>query len=719
MVRDMLHQGRGIILLDGLDECQVPPEAEMRKSRPDNELTEWDRVVRWLQAILKAFPETRVVVSSRSSGYAWGLLKETGFSESEILPLDKEDREQFVRHWYHAALRYKVEATGPEAEALRRDAEMKAADLLRRIEKTPSVHLLGRTPLMLAVLCIIHHYRGQSLPERRVELLKECVDVLLYEWRKAHGLQKMLGDLDAGRQRGLLQPLAWEMLQEGKAEFPRERVEEIFRNHLPDINLGANRAPEILDTICDRTGVLIERRPDVLAFAHLILQEYLAAEEAARHDPDILLQHADDAGWREVIPLAVGCNKGAQETFIRSLRDKGHLALAGRCVAAAERLDARLRTELITALVGQLDRGPFGSIRSQSCADVLVEIGGQDVARELVNSIEGVKLQSNRDRRTELAARVACALTVHARLRTERRHLHVLVYTADMAADHAAVAAAAVAERAASFAAEHSALTAAGATVTFFAVAAAVGASVQTYAAVSEAAGSAVFADAFAEHGESVAHLGEPALPALEQFLSRRGGSAHHRLIALSPYLELLIPERIERFFEHIGLCPKTDFPLCRLALFARFSHRLGQDLSSDQRVRLTYHLQSAYRELGRHYVRFAQAVSAELAKRDKPGITDDWEAYQAQFMALYAAKLDEKRPPGWGEPFPSDPETVRILLSAGEPDYDIFCEIKRADARGLERILSALMESDDRTIVERAGQVLLTIYYHPKETLG
>src|SRR5260370_176623 len=58
-----------------------------------------------------------------------------------------------------------------------------------------------------------------------------------------------------------------------RAEYPADDVEVIFAAVLGD----PARAKQLLEHIRYRTGLLLERRPNIFAFAHLTFQEYLAA----------------------------------------------------------------------------------------------------------------------------------------------------------------------------------------------------------------------------------------------------------------------------------------------------------------------------------------------------------------------------------------------------------------------------------------------------------
>ena len=113
---------------------------------------------------------------------------------------------------------------------------------------------------MLSVLCIIHH-QGQRLPERRLELLRKCIDVRLHEWRATQGVQDhILGDLDATKQRTLLQPLALAMLKARVVEFSRPQVQEVFQAHLTEEDQPTEQA-DVLRAPYRATEQTAERAP--------------------------------------------------------------------------------------------------------------------------------------------------------------------------------------------------------------------------------------------------------------------------------------------------------------------------------------------------------------------------------------------------------------------------------------------------------------------------
>jgi hypothetical protein len=97
------------------------------------------------------------------------------------------------------------------------------------------------------------------------------------------------------------------MQAEDRAEFEGERVRDVFNRVLGD----EKRASNLLEHIRYRTGLLLERRPNIFGFAHLTFQEYLAARaihEGNRLgvDANQLVREHDDGRWKEVIALYSG-----------------------------------------------------------------------------------------------------------------------------------------------------------------------------------------------------------------------------------------------------------------------------------------------------------------------------------------------------------------------------------------------------------------------------
>ena len=129
----------------------------------------------------------------------------------------------------------------------------------------------------------------------------------------------------------MLQPLALWMHEqkegeEGERVAHRDEIKAVIAPHLARIGLKGEDAKGFLDSIRDRSGLLVERALDVFGFQHQTFQEYLTAREIAeRGRTNLLVSHFGDAYWREVTLLCAG------------IRDASHL-LRGILFLSDERL---------------------------------------------------------------------------------------------------------------------------------------------------------------------------------------------------------------------------------------------------------------------------------------------------------------------------------------------------------------------------------------------
>ena len=101
------------------------------------------------------------------------------------------------------------------------------------------------------------------------------------------------------------------MQVEDRAECEADKVKEIFQQVFPRVRSPAGRADRLFEHIRQRTGLLVERRPEILAFAHLTFQEYLAAAAVLEGNlrgvrAEQLAEEHTDTRWSEVIALYCG-----------------------------------------------------------------------------------------------------------------------------------------------------------------------------------------------------------------------------------------------------------------------------------------------------------------------------------------------------------------------------------------------------------------------------
>ncbi|MDA1141931.1 MAG: NACHT domain-containing protein, partial [Planctomycetota bacterium] len=157
-VHEQLKSGRGIILVDGLDELRE----EKREA-----------VEIWIRDLLNAYQDARVLVTARHHAADSGWLSQEGFHEAELQPMEPADIFKFIEHW-HAAIEQGLHGTTEKEEL----AEMKSR-MLATVREKRSLRSLATSPLLCAMLCALNRDRKAQLPTDRIRLYDACCEMLV------------------------------------------------------------------------------------------------------------------------------------------------------------------------------------------------------------------------------------------------------------------------------------------------------------------------------------------------------------------------------------------------------------------------------------------------------------------------------------------------------------------------------------------------------------
>lgn len=257
-----LDTGQVLLVFDGLDEMATATRPLVRLA---------------LAALLRHYPKIqRVIVTCRIRSYVEGATL-PGFTPYTLADFDEAKIKDFVTAWY-----------GAQSELGRLDrakAQIQSADL-QRAARRPALRAMAANPMLLTTMALIHQ-KQTRLPDERVKLYHEAVNVLLNRWQESKGLAPS-PDLatflrDERRVRPLLERLAYEAhRQKGQAaaDLPRATLLTLLEEALAgDLQL----AGEFLDYADHRAGLLVgqgggegSKRPQSYAFPHRTFQEYLA-----------------------------------------------------------------------------------------------------------------------------------------------------------------------------------------------------------------------------------------------------------------------------------------------------------------------------------------------------------------------------------------------------------------------------------------------------------
>ncbi|MEU6481107.1 NACHT domain-containing protein [Streptomyces sp. NPDC047017] len=318
----VLAAGRGLVLVDGLDEI---PAAERHRTRD------------WLCALLRAYPGNRWLVTSRPTAVRADWLAQEDFRELSLAPMRPSEATTFVRRWHQAARAPEYE--GPLLEALRTKR-----DLAR----------LATNPLLCGLICALHRERRGYLPTGRKELYDAALAMLLTRRDRERGTTDV-DDVEIGEEAALelLQRLAYALVLSGRTEMDTETAEGIVERCLPSVALpaGPGAAAAVLHTLLLRSGLLRRPAEGTVDFVHRTFQDYLGARYAVEEGHlDVLTSHAEDAQWEDVIRMAVAHARPRERAWVlRRLlaRDTPRLTLlALACLEHAAALEPGVRAEV-------------------------------------------------------------------------------------------------------------------------------------------------------------------------------------------------------------------------------------------------------------------------------------------------------------------------------------------------------------------------------------
>ncbi|MFF5392002.1 NACHT domain-containing protein [Streptomyces sp. NPDC013012] len=275
----VLAAGRGLVLVDGIDEI---PEAERGRARD------------WLRDLLGAYEGNRWLVTSRPTAVRDDWLAPDGFAELALAPMARTEVTAFVRRWHEAA--------GPDAAV----HEQPLLDALRTAEH---VAQLATNPLMCGLICALHRDRRGFLPRGRKALYEAALSMLLSRRDRERDMGAPTGlVLDEAPQIQLIQRLAYWLTLNGRTQMDRAHAASIVAEAVPAVPDASAHPPDRVFThLLHRSGLLREPTADTVEFVHRTFQDHLAAKALVDHwDIGVLVRHAADDQWEDVIRMAVG-----------------------------------------------------------------------------------------------------------------------------------------------------------------------------------------------------------------------------------------------------------------------------------------------------------------------------------------------------------------------------------------------------------------------------
>ncbi|MFF5219093.1 NACHT domain-containing protein [Micromonospora sp. NPDC000442] len=424
VVEVALISGRLCVFLDGLDEVVTERRGAVAED---------------IKEFAERHPTTQVVVTCRDAVYD-GDLRPVFDREVRVAGFDDAGIRHFLRLWFTRRRGAEQHGAGRERDEVSADPRHSVEQLLAELRSSPTVMRLARSPLMLTMISTLYEAdagAGPMLTNSRAEFYQQAVEHLLRRDRDL-GRHRNLARYQAGHKLMALRAIAL-AAQGGRSQGTDRRVigeAEVYAELariLPRFRLAEEHLPRMVDEIVERSGLLIRIDDNNLLyeFAHLTLQEYLAAVELA-DDPERLLglYRQNPGRWRETVKLwCAGANRDAsgvvRQIFAGDDRDK---LLALECVAEARQIDERLASTIVDRQVRLLGRpvadrhlvlaalgavagnpGPFGQRLFDSLSQQ-ARSGGQ-VAEDAVVALAESRRREAIELLSEMAVRVPAART--------------------------------------------------------------------------------------------------------------------------------------------------------------------------------------------------------------------------------------------------------------------------------------------------------------------
>lgn len=349
-VERILEAGRGLLLLDGVDE--LPPSHIGEVCSEIRGLAErWNR-------------DNYIIVTARPSMRSHVDLVGADFREAEISPLSDLDRTLLIRQW-HEALELLLREQGRDREA--NETTAIAARLNEQIEAAPSLSQLARNPLLSAAVCALNQRTGRNLPRSQAELCESLCRILLMRDEDrgfAQALEPAFQRLSYGDRRDLVQRIAVKMLFNGWPEMPIEKTVDLCAELLQHMGSGKDAdARQVVRGLVARGGIIRERRSGWIEFIHNSLKEYLVGDALARGgDQGVIVSNVHQDSWRNVAVFASSAGAAASLTdhgffadeLLRELLDRLSNERSGKVLVLKCRAAARYVSEDINERVNKI-----------------------------------------------------------------------------------------------------------------------------------------------------------------------------------------------------------------------------------------------------------------------------------------------------------------------------------------------------------------------------
>lgn len=262
-IEKMLHQGRFLILLDGLDEVKAD---------------DGEKVLTEVYDFSREYFKNQFVITCRIAALLANQRYDLGFTDVEVADFTSKQIEEFAQKWFVAVARNSQKKGLATANQF--------IEKLNRPENE-QIRELAVTPILLNLTCLV--FQGKSdFPSKRSKLYEQGLEILLKRWDESRGIKRdeVYRNLSLPQKIHLLSHVAAISFEQGEYFFKKSQVQQLIANYLRTLPMATTDPYQlqmdsevVLKSMEMQHGLLVERAREIYSFSHLTFQEYFTAIE--------------------------------------------------------------------------------------------------------------------------------------------------------------------------------------------------------------------------------------------------------------------------------------------------------------------------------------------------------------------------------------------------------------------------------------------------------
>lgn len=283
---EIVTTGNCVIFIDALDE--LPKDSDKEEA------------LRAINDFHSAYPQIKIICSSRPSEYLFYNCSSLGFKYHEISNLDRGQIRNFITSYFS-------------------DNIVKSKRLLKSLKDTGILDKLPQTPLTIALITVIFDEKEVEIPATITDLYRQFVDLLIGKYTT----ENTFDIIEVGAKHRLLCYLAKTLHEQRKQCISMGDFQKLIIDYSNERGQIID-AEKIAEDIISNTGLLFRNEKGAIQFKHLSFQEYFTAYEIFHHNQaerSLFVNRFNNLWWQNVAIFYAGMTKDAPDLLDEILRE--------------------------------------------------------------------------------------------------------------------------------------------------------------------------------------------------------------------------------------------------------------------------------------------------------------------------------------------------------------------------------------------------------------